>query len=196
MNVAILVGGRGGRIGGDKGLLKLCGRTFVEILIDKFQKCNIVLVCRDENQAEEYSKFGKTIIDEIRNFSPLAGIYTALMYFKDYTLIIAVDMPLVKRELAEFLFKLCIESRVDVVVPTWSDGKIEPLLACYSYDSAEKIRSFIKKGERRVYRAIKGMRALYYPIDELRKFDSYLHSFINVNTKEDYRRVLKVIGCL
>jgi len=196
VNVAILVGGKGGRIGKDKGLLKLCGKTFVEVLLERFYDCNVVLVCRDEYQAGEYSKFGKTIIDEVRDFSPLAGIYSALKHFKDYTLIVAVDMPLVKRELAEFLFNKCIEAKADVVVPTWSDGKLEPLLACYSYDSIGKIWSCIKKGERRVYRAIKSMDAIYYPIDELRKFDRDLHSFMNVNTEDDYIKILKVVGCL
>lgn len=196
MNVAILVGGKGGRIGRDKGLLKLCGKTFVEILLEKFDDCNVVLVCRDESQAEEYSRFGRTVIDEIRDFSPLAGIYSALRYFKDYTLVIAVDMPLVRRELAGFLFKMCIKTKANVVVPTWRNGKLEPLLACYSYDSLREIWSCIRKGERRVYRAIKNMNAIYYPIDELRKFDSNLHSFMNVNTEEDYRKILKVVGCL
>ncbi len=196
MNVAILVGGKGGRIGKDKGMLMLCGKTFTEILLEKFQDCNIVLVCRDESQAEEYSKFGETVVDEIKNFSPLAGIYSALKYFKDYTLIVAVDMPLVKRELAEFLFKTCIEEKADAVVPTWSDGKVEPLLACYSYDSMEKIWSCIKMGERRVYKSIERMSAIYYPIDKLRMFDKDLLSFMNVNTEEDYKKILKVVGCL
>jgi len=195
VNVAILVGGKGGRIGKDKGMLTLCGRTFVEILLEKFYDCNVVLVCRDEEQAEEYSKFGETVVDEIKNFSPLAGIYSALKHFKDYTLIVAVDMPLVKRELANFLFQTCIEEKADVVVPTWSDGKIEPLLACYSYSSMDKIKNCIEKGERRVYKAIRSMNAIYYPIDELRSFDKDLLSFMNVNTEEDYEKILKVVGC-
>lgn len=195
MNVAILVGGKGERIGKDKGMLKLCGKTFVEILLERFCGYNVVLVCRDEAQAEKYSIFGETVVDVVKDFSPLAGIYSALKHFKDYTLVVAVDMPLVSRDLAEFLFKTCIEAKADVVVPTWSDGKIEPLLACYSYSSAEKIWSCIKNGERRVYKAIMGMNTIYYPIEELRRFDKNLHTFINVNTEEDYKRILKVIRC-
>ncbi len=196
MNVAILVGGKSERIGRDKGLLDLCGKTFVERIIEKFYDCDVVLVCRDKDQAEEYSKFGKTIVDEIKNFSPLAGVYSALKHFKDHTLIVAVDMPLVKRELAEFLFKKCVEEEVDAVVPVWSDGKIEPLLACYSYSAIDKIGKCIEKGERRVYKAIRSMNATYYPIDKLRIFDDDLLSFMNVNTYEDYKKILKVVGCL
>ncbi len=195
MNVAILVGGRGGRIGGEKGMLKLCGRTFVEILVERFVDCEVVLVCRDEEQAELYSEFGDTVVDEVENFGPLAGIYSALRHFKDFTLVVAVDMPLVRRELSEFIFDTCAELKADALVPTWSDGRIEPLLACYSYGSIEKIRRCIEMGERRVYKAVKSMNAVYYPIEMLRRFDDKLLSFVNVNTYEDYEKLIRVVGC-
>ncbi len=193
MNVAILVGGKGRRIGLDKGFLKLCGKTFVEILVDRFEDCNLVLVCRDEKQAGEYSIFGKTIIDFVEDFGPLAGIYSALKHFGDKVLVLAVDMPLVKRKLAEFLFEF--RSDADVVVPAWSDGKIEPLLARYSYSALKMIEMCIEMGERRVHKAIERMNAVYYPIEKLKKFDERLESFINVNSVEDYERLLKVVEC-
>ncbi len=193
MNVAILVGGKGRRIGLDKGFLKLCGKTFVEILVDRFRDCNLVLVCRDEKQAEEYSIFGKTIIDFVEDFGPLAGIYSALRHFEDKVLVLAVDMPLVKRKLAEFLFEF--RSDADVVVPVWSDGKREPLLARYSDSALKTIERNIEVGEKRVHKAIERMNAVYYPIEKLKKFDERLESFINVNSVEDYERLLKVVKC-
>jgi len=193
VNVAILVGGRGKRIGLDKGFLKLCGRTFIEILVDRFKDCDLVLVCRDEKQAEEYSIFGKTLVDSVRNFGPLAGIYSALKHFENRVLVLAVDMPLVKRELAEFLFESYPD--VDAVVPAWSDGKIEPLLACYSHSALKTIEKCLEEGERRVHKAIERMNTAYYPIENLRWFDERLESFINVNSMKDYERLLKVVEC-
>jgi len=193
VNVAILVGGRGGRIGKEKGFLRLCGRTFVEILAERFSDCKLFFVCRDDVQAESYSKFGEVLIDCVKDFGPLAGICSALRRCNDKVLILAVDMPLVKREIAEVLYNSCID--VDAVVPTWKDGKLEPLLACYSKSALKVIERCIEMGERRVHKAIRGMRTIYYPVEELRKFDRELLSFFNVNSVEDYERLLKVVGC-
>ena len=191
MNVAVLVGGRGGRIGKDKGLLRLCGKTFLEIIMEKFKDCSIVIVCRDEKQAKVYSDFGSTVVDIVKGFGPLGGILSALEFYKSRTFVLAVDMPLVNRKVAEYLYSLPGE----VVVPSWSDGKIEPLLACYSEGAIETIRKCVKIGERRVHMAIKMMNVNYVPIDRLKVFDPELLSFFNVNSVEDYERLKRVVGC-
>ena len=121
-----MVGGRGKRIRAEKGLLELHGKKFVEIMLEKFGDCNTVLVCRDDEQKRLYEKFGKVIVDEVKDFGPLAGIYSALNYFKDFVLVVAVDMPLVRRELAEFIYKIARETNADAVIPTWRDGKRTP----------------------------------------------------------------------
>jgi molybdopterin-guanine dinucleotide biosynthesis protein A len=56
LKVAILAGGKGRRIGGDKGFLEVNGKRFAEILLNKFEDCEVVFVCRDEEQAEKYRK--------------------------------------------------------------------------------------------------------------------------------------------
>ena len=193
MNVAILVGGRGGRIGREKGFLRLCGKTFVEILAERFSGCDLFFVCRNEEQAKVYSEFGEVVVDCVRDFGPLAGICSALRRCSNKILVLAVDMPLVMREIAEELYKRCIEA--DAVVPVWDDGKLEPLLACYSKSALSVIEKCIEMGERRVHKAIRMMKTIYYPVEKLRKFDPELISFFNVNSVEDYERLLKVVGC-
>ncbi len=193
MRVAILVGGRGDRIGREKGFLKLCGRTFVEILVEKFSDCDILFVCRDEEQAKVYSDFGEVVVDCVRDFGPLAGICSALRRYPGRVLILAVDIPLVRREIAEEIYRKC--SNVDAVVPTWDDGKLEPLLACYSKTALGVIEKCIEEGERRVYKAIRRMNAILYPVNDLRRFDPELLSFFNVNSVEDYERLQRVVGC-
>ncbi len=192
LNVAILVGGKGTRIGHEKGLIRIGERTFIEILTNRFRDCNLVIVCRDKEQMKIYRRFGRTIEDEIKDFGPLAGIYSALNYFKDYTLIIAVDMPFIKRALAEFLFKTAVDNNLDAIIPVWSDGKKEPLLACYSSSSVKEIERSIRNGNRRVVKPFENLNTLFYPIERLRVFDKNLVSFININTKND----LEMVKCL
>ncbi|WP_457549106.1 molybdenum cofactor guanylyltransferase [Archaeoglobus sp.] len=189
LNVAILAGGKGSRIGLDKGFLELRGRRFAEILLERFDGCDVVFVCRDYEQAEIYRRsFNcRVIVDSVKDFSPLAGIHSALNYFRDYVLIVAVDMPLVKRKLAEFIYKKGIG--YDALIPMWSDGKLEPLLACYSYTSFGEIERCIAKGIRKVSKPFERLNTLYYPIENLRIFDERLISFVNVNTPKDLEMV-------
>ncbi len=192
MNVAILAGGRGKRIGMDKGFLRFKGRLFGEILVERFRDCNTVFVCRDEEQAKIYERTFKctVITDVVRNYSPLAGILSALEYFEDYTLILAVDMPFVKRRLAEFIYERA--RGYDALIPTWSDGKKEPLLACYSPNAIPEIRRSIERGIKRVVKPLEKLKTLFYPIELLRIYDENLISFTNVNTPKD----LEMIECL
>ncbi|WP_456327752.1 molybdenum cofactor guanylyltransferase [Archaeoglobus sp.] len=192
LNVAVLAGGKGSRIGLDKGFLELGGKRFAEILLERFNGCNVVFVCRDEKQAEIYRRsFNcKVIVDSVKDFSPLAGIHSALNYFRDYVLIVAVDMPLVKRMLAEFVYKM--GTGYDALIPMWSDGKMEPLLACYSYNAIEEIERCISLGIRKVSRAFERLNTLYYPVESLKIFDEKLISFVNVNTPKD----LEMVRCL
>jgi len=191
LNVAILVGGRGRRINAEKGLLEIKGKKFIEILVEKFKDCNVIIVCRDEKQAKLYERFGETIIDEVKDFGPLAAIYSALKYFKDYVLVVAVDMPLIKKELAKHIFEVC-KNGYDAVIPKWKDGKVEPLLACYSFKAIGEIEKSIMRGERKIIKSMERLNVLYYPIEELRRFDENLLSFINVNTKKE----LELVRCL
>ncbi len=194
VNVAVLVGGRGGRIGRDKGFLDVCGKTFIEAIVEEFSDCRLLIVCRDEMQAKEYSRFGKTAVDLFKGVGPLAGIYTALRHFEDDISVVPVDCPLVRREILEYISELL--KGYDAAVPVWEDGRLEPLIASYSYSSADRIREFIEAGEKRVYAVLRCMRTRYIPTAELRKFDRELRSFINVNTWQDYLNLLRVVGCL
>jgi molybdopterin-guanine dinucleotide biosynthesis protein A len=192
LNVAILVGGKGRRIGMEKGLIELNGKKFVEILVERFKDCNVVLVCRDDKQGELYKSICgcEYTTDVVRDFSPLAGIYSALEYFKDYVLVVAVDMPFVRRKLAHFLFEKA--KGYDALIPTWGDGKREPLLACYSYKATKTIKKYIEMGIKRVVKPFEELNTLFYPIEELKAYDKNLISFINVNTLED----LEMVKCL
>ncbi len=192
MNVAVLCGGKGRRVGMDKGFLSLNGTRFAEIMMRKFEGCDVVFVCRDERQAEVYRReFGcETTVDTVKNFSPLAGIHSALKYFEDYTLVVAIDMPLVKRGLAEFIYDNSFGYHA--LIPTWSDGKLEPLLSCYSPKSIGEIERCIRTGIRKVSKPFESLKTLYFPVDFLRVFDERLISFTNVNTLED----LEMVRCL
>ena len=78
---AILAGGKSRRMGRDKAMLRVCGKTFLERVIEALRDFEFVIVCRDSKQIEEYRKIFDLncfIEDTIKDFGPLAGIHAAL----------------------------------------------------------------------------------------------------------------------
>jgi molybdopterin-guanine dinucleotide biosynthesis protein A len=97
------------------------------------------------------------------------------------------DLPLLRAEVACALCAML--GGYDAVVPEVG-GEPQPLCAAYRRRAASLIEEQLNKGERRLTRIAAALNA-YNPKDaELRQFDPDLHSFLNVNTQEDYARVL------
>ncbi len=194
MNVAILAGGGATRLGGlEKGLLNICGKRSIERLLCTFHDCKTVIVCRNYEQTKLYSDMATAIADRYINSGPLAGIHAALDYFKSRALVVAVDMPFVKRAVAEAIYGEAKKSNADALIPVWSDGKKEPLLACYSYSAIKEIEKSLVRGEKKIMTPVQGLeRVIFYPVEKLKGVDRELVSFFNVNTPEDVRRAEEI----
>ena len=189
MNAAILVGGAGRRLGGvEKGKLVICGKTVVERIIDSLKDFDTVIVCRDEEQAERYQDLN-VIVDEFRGMGPLAGIHAALKHFGDPTLVVATDMPFLRREVAIRLWEERSRADADALIPVWDSGKMEPLLAVYSATALSEIEKSLKRGETKVLAPVMRLeKVIFYSIERLRDVDEELISFFNINTPEDLKR--------
>jgi len=192
VKVAILVGGKGRRIGKEKAKIKICGKTFLERIVETLKDFELVVVCRDSKQIEEYRGLFNLdctfIKDTVENFGPLAGIHAALSYFKDFTLVVAVDLPLIRKGVAKMIYQECVKMGANALIPT-KNNKFEPLLACYSYNALKEIEKSFDRQERKIMIPISRLKkVVFYDIENLRKIDKDLVSFFNVNTKEDLKR--------
>jgi molybdopterin-guanine dinucleotide biosynthesis protein A len=187
VNVAVLVGGYGKRMGMDKAEIILCGRKLIDVAISKFRGLNTVFVCRDEEQAEKYrKKYDAEFIQDVFNVqTPLAGIHAALRYFDD-CIVTAVDMPFIKRGVVKHLYAEGRKLKCDALIP--KERYPEPLLAYYSSSALEEVEKSIKKGQKRILAAFENLNVIFYPAENLRKFDKQLISFFNINTPEDLKR--------
>lgn len=185
--VAVLAGGSGSRLGGiDKGMMSIEGINLVERLMKTLKGLDTLIVCRDD-QIKDYSPYSQVIGDEFKEMGPLGGIHAALKFFKEPILVVGVDMPFVKREVIDCLFREF--SHEEALIPTWKDGKTEPLLACYNYKIVDRIRRNLEKGERKIINALNMDRVKLYPVERLRQYDENLISFLNINTPEDLNKV-------
>lgn len=191
MKLAVLMGGKGRRLGMEKAEVKVCGKKLIEIAVDKYLDYDPVFVCRDQIQAEKFSReFGiKCVFDFYQDFGVLAGIHSALKNNGD-TVVVAIDMPFVKRRLLEFIFDLGAKSNCDALIPKHEHA--EPLLAYYSANAIPEIERAIKNGEKRILIPLSRMRTIFYPAEELRKFDKSLISFFNINSPEDLAKAEEI----
>ncbi|AGK62222.1 Molybdopterin-guanine dinucleotide biosynthesis protein A [Archaeoglobus sulfaticallidus PM70-1] len=196
MYAVILAGGYGRRLGyTEKGLIEIGGKPIISKIIDSLTKFEIIISCRDENQAEKYERFGEVVVDILKDFGPLSGIHSALKKIGERAVFISADMPFVKQEICEAIYREC--EGYDAAIPIWNDGKLEPTLSAYSPAVTEKIEQCYRKNIRKVLCAIHGLEKVkYIPIENLKQYDRKLISFMNINTPEDLRKaeiILKTV---
>ena len=191
-SAVVLCGGMGRRMGSDKGLLVMDGRTFIEIITDRLLEyfSEVAVVFRDSSQACNYRDLLdssiRVLTDEVPGVGPLGGIFTALGRISgSAALFLPCDSPLVT---LEFLLNMkdafwVMGDRCDAIVPC-RDGLPEPLHSIYSVKIRDHIKGLLAKNERRV-------RVLLDSIESCRldaiSLDPTLRSFRNFNRPEDLR---------
>ncbi len=194
MRLAILVGGMGRRIGREKAEVKICGKKLVEIALEKFRDFEVALICRDEEQARRMERYGVDVFcDEFRGFGAIAGIHAAVKNLGS-CIVVAVDMPFVKPEVVERIYREGVKAKCDALLPVTS--RPEPLLAFYASSALVEIEKAIKAGVKRIIVPLQNLNVIYYPASRLRDVDPELISFFNVNTPSDLAEAERICSSI
>jgi len=175
----VLAGGRSSRMGRDKALLPLCGRTLVEHVaaVVKTAARSVILV---GNPSLEGSIEYPAIPDLYPGQGPLGGILTVLQHTTaDWNLVTACDMPELTPGFLSSLFDAAAHSGAGVLMPAGPSGLPEPLCAVYHRDAREPIHAAFNAGIRKVTAAFDGLRTVVLPVSDI-------HLFQNVNTPQDW----------
>jgi molybdopterin-guanine dinucleotide biosynthesis protein A len=184
---AVLAGGKGKRMGMNKALLELDGKTILdrilEVLPDIFP--SILLVVQGENSSlcPDCGPHVEVVADIIPEKGPLGGIYTALEHSTaPYVFVMACDMPYPDPELVRCL--LALASGKEAVVPRRGEY-IEPLFAIYRRDVRDRIRERLDDGRLKIHDFIRELDVRYVDEEEIAACDPGFRSFFNINTPED-----------
>lgn len=192
-SVIVLCGGRGKRMGQDKGLMLLGGKPSIIGVLEKIDKFadEIVLVLRGDSQRTSYEEvlknmdfYGKIKIctDALEDQGPLMGICAGLNCIsEDHALLIPCDSPYVSLSFVENIFKY-YNMIYDAVVPEWPDGKLEPLHSIYSKRVTGQIKDVLESGRRNVQSLLLEIDVRYVQVNLL---DESGRSFQNLNYPED-----------
>lgn len=201
----ILAGGRSRRMGADKSMLQINGQSFLQILTEKFCISNYPTVvvgpatdlATDPGIIEPKISHDRVVgravhlRDRTPDLGPLEGIRVGLEYLHSqvkFAFVCAVDAPLLKLELVEYLFTEI--GHYQVIAPV-SQSRIFGLSAVYRTELYEEIQNRLMAGLRSVQDAIRAFDAKLVDVEQLRSLDAYLDSLRNVNSPADYAQLLR-----
>lgn len=192
----ILSGGKSTRMGENKSLLLLDGKTVIEHVLDNMKSIfsNVILIT---NQPDEYEFLGIEMFEDVFKYQgPLAGIHSGLYHSTtEKNFIISCDLPLMTKEMIEFIVDYETDKLISV---TRADGFIQQLCGVYSKEcvsAAEKLLasevtiSGNHKSKCQVLQLIDHVGAEIIGADAIPCYEEGM--FLNMNRKEDYEEVVK-----
>jgi len=130
-------------------------------------------------------------LDEYEDGGPLGGIAAAAALVRTPLFFaVAGDMPNITArfidELEEHYRTIAAEGRAaQAVLPTWPDGKVEPLAALYDARAfLDGATAALRAGKRKVTAALEGLLIVAHPVTAADEW-----TLMNVNTAQDYARL-------
>ncbi|MFN3870019.1 MAG: molybdenum cofactor guanylyltransferase, partial [Aquificaceae bacterium] len=131
------------------------------------------------------------IKDLLEKQYPLAGLYTALKNLSgDKALVLSGDMPLIKEEVIAYLLG---SFRAPLTLYRVK-GKYYPLFALYHKELLTLLENYINAGGERLIDFVLKVPHKTIEEEEILPYDPDLRSFINMNTPEEERLILKIHG--
>ncbi len=186
---AVLAGGRGRRIGGDKPSLEVGGQTMVRHAVDalRLARLDVTLVLRAHQPVPLTAHTFAVVRDEVENAGPLGGLHALLRWLPmEWTLVVPCDQPFLTPDL---LRGLLVQPRggVDAIVGRPANLP-EPLPGLYRHTCLGAIEEALTQGERSLRELLTKLRLSEVPKTTLCRWDPRLLSYLNVNTPADLER--------
>ena len=206
----ILAGGKSQRMGQDKSLLVLAGRTLIERALDALRPlCDELLIATNAPHPYEHLHV-RTVPDRFLEGGSLAGLQAGLTAAAGEPVIaVACDMPFLNTGLLRYLVSLSAD--VDAVVPNLSGSTLSeragatgdnrpkakhldlhPLHAVYRRTCLPAIEAQLCADDRRMMGFLDHVRTRYVTRAEVLPFDSQLHSFFNANTPGEWAEAERI----
>ena len=177
----ILSGGQSTRMGTDKALLQINGKTLLENAIEICKPvCNEILISSNNPR---HKKSGYQIIpDEYKNAGPLSGIYSCLkISINKWSFVISVDAAFVNTEFIKYLNSQT--GVFDAIVPIHIKGK-EPLISLYNKSGLTVMQRHLNSENFKMHNLLNDIKTNY--VDSQNWVDLYPQIFSNLNRPEDF----------
>jgi molybdopterin-guanine dinucleotide biosynthesis protein A len=188
----ILAGGASSRMGADKSLLRLGGRTFVALAADALAGAaeGRVRVVGSRPSAAGHAL--PVVRDVYENVGALGGLHAALAACgAPWAAVVSCDLPFATAALFARLAALRGEES-DAVAPLQEDGRPQPLCALYRKAACLALaEELIRAGDLRPRTLLRRVRTRWVEPRELSDLEGSPLFFRNVNTPSDYEEALR-----
>lgn len=178
VTVQIMLGGLSTRMGRDKALVTLGGKTLLERAIERWRGygANLCLSVGSAERVELAPEGVSAVVDVYPERGPLGGLQAGLKTCStSLVLLVAVDCPFLGHEQADVLLSAIGDS--DACVYTL-DGRPQPLFGLYRRRCAGAAETLILGGDNRMSKLLDWAHTVYVPATDLEVFR-------NLNTPED-----------
>jgi molybdopterin-guanine dinucleotide biosynthesis protein A len=193
MTSIILAGGKSSRLGKNKALQVIEGKSLIQRVVDRLAMLSTeIIIATGRGEAIPCSSNVeiKTVADIYPEKGPLVGIYSGLMSSSStQAIVVGCDTPFLSTGLLEYMTQ--IDSTFDVVVPRIKN-KLEPLCAVYSKHCLAPTHRLLEQNELRIDKLFAMVRVKYIEENEINRFDPEHLSFFNINTPADMQRARKL----
>ncbi|MCD6107403.1 MAG: molybdenum cofactor guanylyltransferase [Caldisericaceae bacterium] len=188
----ILIGGKGKRLGKDKVFLSFENTLLLERTYRLFK----------ESFKEEPLFIGRGVLpypykiipDSIPGIGPIGGLFTALTYTnKDFIFLAACDMPFINKNLLSYM-KNMLNTNVDIYIPYFDNGMIEPLFAFYNRRLISLVKEQIKIEDYKLRSLLNTASVQFLSESEIESIDPDFLTFFNVNTKSDFEKAQELLS--
>lgn len=183
---AVLAGGLGRRIGGDKPSLEVGHQTLVRHAVDPLRAVglDVALVLRQGQPVPLTSHTIAVVRDQVEGAGPLGGLHALLSWLsEEWALVAACDQPFLAPGLLRELLRLR-ERDADAICGQPARS-VEPFPGLYRRSCLPAIEEMLARGARSVRDLLSICRTETVPAHRLRRWDPELLSYLNVNTPAD-----------
>ena len=179
----VLAGGKSRRLGTDKALLRLNGRTLLAATVETLLPvCQEVIIVTNTPEAHAHPA-ARQVGDAFPGKGSLGGVYSGLSAaVAPRCLAVACDMPFLNPAVISYMAAL--DGDHDVIIPRLH-SHVEPLHAIYSCTCLPYMRDLLDRGNLKIIDFFPRVRVRYVEGAELAPLDPEHRSFLNINTPQD-----------
>lgn len=189
LTIVINAGGESLRMGENKALKLFAGQPLIARMAARVRPIAQELLVTT-NQPQAFAFLGVPLVaDMLPGKGALSGLYTAVAAARQpLVAVLACDMPFINPGLLAVQRELMLAEGADVVIPRSPEG-LEPLHAVYRRSTClPAIEAAIQADQRRLTSWFGAVKVREMNLEEVALVDPRFHSFINVNTPEEFQQ--------
>ena len=189
LTIVINAGGESLRMGENKALKLFAGQPLIARMVARVEPiAQELLITTNQPQAFEFLGI-PLVADKLPGKGALSGLYTAVAAaHHPLVAVLACDMPFINPGLLVAQLEIALAERADVVIP-WSSQGMEPLHAIYRQSTClPAIEAALRADQRKMVSWFSSVKVREMQVDEVAPFDPQFHSFINVNTPQEFQQ--------